>query len=279
MAPRGLSARRHPLVAAVLRLRRPAERRGQGVCVAEGPHLLAEGLRAGLAPLALIATSAAMAAHADVLAPLRQALAAIPQAADPPRGLWLVADGVLDAMAETVTPQGLLAVFSLARAAADGPPTLVLALDGVQDPGNVGALARALWAFGGATPALWLGPGTADAYGGKAIRASAGAAFHLAVTPCPDLPAALAAWTLAGGDAWALVPRGGVPLPAARLGRRLALVVGGEGPGVSEAVRRVCRPLSIPMGAGSESLNAAQAGTIALYAQRTQGPGRSREPT
>ena len=275
MAPRSVSSRRHPLVAAVLRLRQPAVRRQHGVCLAEGPHLVAEGLRAGLAPIALIATPEAMADHAEISAPLRQALEAIPQQADPPRGLWPVSDGVLAAMAETVTPQGILAVFALPPDWPDHRPALVLALDGVQDPGNVGALARALRAFGGPAPALWVGTGTADPYGGKALRASAGAAFHLSVRVRSDLAGALDAWIQGGGEAWALVPRGGLSLADVRFRRPLALVVGGEGPGVSQAVSGVCRPLSIPMGGGSESLNAAQAGTIALYVQRTQERDRS----
>lgn len=267
-APR-ITSRRHPLVAAVASLAHGGARRDTERVLAEGPHLIGEALAAGLAPLALVATPQALAAHAVLLAPLVAALGERPALAAPPSGVWTVSAPVLAAMADTVAPQGLLGVFAPPAAAAWVEPDVVLALDGVQDPGNVGALARALRAFAGGPAALWLGPGTADPFGGKALRASAGASFHLPAHSCPNLPERLTALARRGAHLWALVPRDGLPVADVAWARPLALVVGGEGAGVSEGVRRVCQPVSIPMGGGSESLNAAQAGTIALYAGRS----------
>ncbi len=266
MDPRVITSRRHPVVAAVTVLHRPSGRRAADALLAEGPHLVAEALAAGLRPLAGFATAAAFPDPASAAGALRAALQGVAPDAARPAGFWLVAPPVLAAMAETVHPQGVLGVFSLPARAAGAHPATILALDGVQDPGNVGALARALLAFAGPGSGLWCGAGTADPYGGKALRASAGAVFRLRVAAPPDLPAALGDRAAAGAEVWALVPRGGTAPPAGGLSEPLVLVVGAEGQGVSDAVRALCRPLTIPMAGASESLNAAQAGTVALYA-------------
>ncbi len=265
--PRGVSSRRHPVVTAVLALRRGGPGRADGACLAEGPHLAEEGLAAGWLPVLICATPRAARRHASLVRILERALpepARHPQ--DLPRGLWSLSDAVFAAISATVAPQGLAVVFVPPATRTPARPPLVLALDGVQDPGNVGTLARALLAFGGAGSALLLGPGSADPMGDKALRASAGAAFRLRLERVHDLADSLRGLAAQGQRLWALVPHGGVPLSEAPLAGSTVLVVGGEGQGVSPAVRSVCAGLSIPMPGPIESLNAAQAGTLALYA-------------
>ena len=138
---------------------------------------------------------------------------------------------------------------------APGPAgPLCLALWGVNDPGNVGTALRSALAFGASSVAL--GPGTADPYGPKAVRASMGALFQVPlarVRAVEELP----------GRRVALVARAGVPLHELPAGER-TFVVGAERDGLPQDVVGSCEEVAhIPI--VSESLNAAMAATVALY--------------
>ncbi len=133
---------------------------------------------------------------------------------------------------------------------ATGP--LCLALWGVNDPGNVGTALRSALAFGASSVAL--GPGTADPYGHKAVRASMGALFEVPVArvrTVEELPGRRIALVAHGGEP--LVPDGDT-----------TLVVGAEREGLPDDVVAACDDVAtIPV--RSESLNAAMAATVALY--------------
>jgi TrmH family RNA methyltransferase len=136
--------------------------------------------------------------------------------------------------------------------AAVGP--VCVALWGVNDPGNVGTVLRSAVAFGADSVAL--GPGTADPYGHKAVRASMGALFQVPVVRVRD-PAELP------GRRIALVAREGRPLAELET-TDVTLVVGAEREGLPAAVVAACDEVAhIPI--RSESLNAAMAATLALY--------------
>jgi TrmH family RNA methyltransferase len=145
-----------------------------------------------------------------------------------------------------------LAVYAERWAPPVGP--LCVYLHGIGDPGNVGAVLRSGLAFGAG--AVVLGPGCADPFGPRAVRASMGAIFSVPVARADgpgDLP----------GERIALVPRAGEALagPAAR---EVTLVVGAERDGLPAEVVAACdRTVHIPI--AGESLNAAMAATIALY--------------
>ncbi len=146
-----------------------------------------------------------------------------------------------------------LAVYPQRWAPAAAGPVCV-ALWGVNDPGNVGTVLRSALAFGAGSVAL--GPGTADPYGHKAVRASMGAIFAVPVARVSnigELP----------GHKVALAPRAGRPL--AEVGRgEVTLVTGGEREGLPAGVLASCNETAhIPI--RSESLNAAMAATIGLY--------------
>jgi len=130
---------------------------------------------------------------------------------------------------------------------------LCLALWGINDPGNVGTALRGALAFGADSVAL--GPGTADPYGPKAVRASMGALFEVPVVrvrSVEELPARRIA----------LVAHGGEPL--APPDDEVTLVVGAERSGLPDAIASACdATATIPVRA--ESLNAAMAATVALY--------------
>jgi RNA methyltransferase, TrmH family len=145
-----------------------------------------------------------------------------------------------------------LAVYAQRWAPAPVGP-LCLALWGVNDPGNVGTALRGALAFGAASVAL--GPGTADPYGHKAVRASMGALFAVPLARVRD-PSELP------GRRIALVAHGGEPLVAPD--GDVTLVVGAEREGLPDAVVAACDGVAtIPVRA--ESLNAAMAATVALY--------------
>lgn len=147
-----------------------------------------------------------------------------------------------------------LAVYRERWAPAPAGPRCV-ALWGVRDPGNVGAVLRSALAFGASSVAL--GPGCADPYGPKAVRAAMGALFAVPVARVrriDELP----------GETIALVARAGAPLRAVGGRASATIVVGAEREGLPAEVVEGCdRTAHVPI--ASESLNAAMAATVALY--------------
>ena len=133
-------------------------------------------------------------------------------------------------------------------------PEIGLALWHVGDPGNVGTLVRSAAALGPAFVAL--SEGSADATGPKALRASMGALFRVPLLSFDDAP----------GRRIALVAHGGVPTGKLDLSGPTTFVLGAEREGLPESVLATCEErATIPLAPGSESLNVATAGAIALY--------------
>jgi len=165
-------------------------------------------------------------------------------------------DELFDAIAETKTPQNVIGLFSRPHVSATSilavRDRVIVALDGVQDPGNVGTIVRLAAAFDAA--GVLLLRGCADAFGPKAIRASAGAILTVPVAsvsveqllPCPLFA------TAADGDR--------IDPPS----RDAVLVFGNEGAGVSEAIMRAAQKIAIPMSDRVESLNVAASAAILL---------------
>jgi TrmH family RNA methyltransferase len=141
--------------------------------------------------------------------------------------------GLFGAVSQTVTPQGVLAIARLrestpaeAVAAARGARWPLVVLDGVQDPGNVGAICRTAAAAG--APALAVLEGSADPFGAKAVRASAGNVFRLTV--------AQASWSdLATLDGYGASAAGGAPLAESPIENAGMIVLGSETHGLSRA--------------------------------------------
>ncbi len=139
-----------------------------------------------------------------------------------------------------------------------------LYLAGAADPGNVGTLIRTAAAFGAG--GVILGPGCADPYGAKAMRATMGSIFE--VPFCLDISVRqLAAWTAETGlDIIAADPRQGKPAWEADLSGEAILALGAERDGLPETVlTAAARIVRIPQSAGAESLNVAMAGSVLLY--------------
>jgi RNA methyltransferase, TrmH family len=172
---------------------------------------------------------------------------------------------------ENVSPELLASVSALGHAArvvgvyrrsdlpALTPRPAALALWSISDPGNVGTLLRTADAFGAC---VGLSEGCADPTGPKAVRASMGALFRVPLGSFGELP----------GRRIALVARSGVPLSEVELVPETAFVLGSERAGLPDEVLASCDKVAhIPIEPGSESLNVAAAGAIALYEWRRRG--------
>jgi TrmH family RNA methyltransferase len=171
-----------------------------------------------------------------------------------------VSERALRRLSAQSTPSGWAALFPLPEPAR---PAGGLVLVGIQDPGNAGTLIRAAAAF--AWPGVVL-VGGADPWAPKTVQASAGA---LARIPVLRLPGDQPPGELLDGPAAALVVRDGAPPEA--LAPPRWLLVGGEGDGLPEAWAAAAARCTLPMPGGTESLNAAMAGTLALYLLRPRG--------
>ncbi|MDA1195304.1 MAG: RNA methyltransferase [Planctomycetota bacterium] len=170
-------------------------------------------------------------------------------------------------LGKTVSPQGVLALVHGAErplAAVAALPGLLLWLDGVQDPGNVGAIVRVAVAFGAA--GLLVGEGTAHPLGLKALRASTGLALRV---PYARGDGDAIAAALGTRDVWMLERDGEDVFALGDVPSDLALVVGAEGPGPGAAARAAAnRALGIPIEPGVDSLNAAVAAGIVMAVLR-----------
>jgi TrmH family RNA methyltransferase len=191
-----------------------------------------------------------------------------------------LAPGVAARVADTVTPQPVLAAvrFSTSELSSLSAGGLVLVLDDLRDPGNVGTAIRSAEAAGAG--AVVLTGQSVDPLNPKALRASAGAAFFIPiVTASLD---ELFAWCARQGVAtFATVVRGGSPYESVDLSGAAAVLIGNEATGLApEVVARCVEVLSIPMTGRGESLNAGVAASlVAFEAQRQRaagGPGAAR---
>lgn len=207
--------------------------------------------------------------HDDALKPGR--LAAL--AAKRPTA---VSAAVLTRFSETRTPQHLVGLakrreFSLDEVLASSGPAVFL--DGVQDPGNVGAAARVVEAAGGA--GLLLSPTCADAFHPRALRGSAGSLLRLPLRTKVTAPALEKAANAAGREIIGTEGSGGEDLFRISPPLRPLWVFGGEGSGITPAIRALCeRQISIPMHGPVESLNVAVAMGIVLFTAQAR-PGSS----
>jgi len=229
-----------------------------GCCVAESFHLLDEVLRSDCRIEAVLASESARSA---VESQLRGASRL---------RLIVLRDSLFDTIASTESTQGVLVLVRPRSWTLDQlfrEPSLVLVLDGLQDPGNAGAILRTAEAFG-ATGVLGL-KGTVNPYNPKAVRASAGSVFRVPLVWGLDESAALAALRQQRLDLYAAEPAARRLLGEADLRRGCAFIIGSEGRGVSRTLRAASTELRIPT-SGVESLNAAVAAAILLYEARRQ---------
>jgi TrmH family RNA methyltransferase len=249
---------KNPLVKQVRRAAARGSLTDDGYAVAEGFHLLEEALKSDCEIGAVIvaeSVKSAVAAHVRGLKRTR---------------VVALRDALFSELATTEATQGVLALVRPPSWSIDQlmrGRSLVIVLDGVQDPGNAGAILRAAEAFG-ATGAAFL-KGTVSPYNPKCLRASAGSVFRLPVVPSLDASLLMAALEQKRVHLYAAMPLAQLPLFEANLAVRCAIVIGGEGRGVSQKLQARAKGLKIPT-SGVESLNAAVAAGVLLYEARRQ---------
>ena len=229
------------------------DRRKAGRCVLEGEHIVGVYWERYGPPETLIVTEEALA---------RDAVHAL--AAREPARTLVVPTALFAELATLPVGVGMLAVVPTPTSAPPAPADFCLLLDDVQDPGNVGSMLRSAAAAG--VQQVLLSRHCAFAWSPKVLRAGQGAHFLLDIVEDADLAAWAAAYALAGGHVLALVAAGGTNLYATALTGRVAVAIGNEGAGLSEALAaRATRSVTIPMPGGMESLNAAAAAAVCLF--------------
>jgi TrmH family RNA methyltransferase len=229
-----------------------AERRKRERSVLDGAHLLAAFLDAGHAPDEVYVTAAGL--ERDEVARLVERAAPAP--------VTLLSEGLFNDLSTVETPTGVIAVVRTPPAK-PAPPTarFVLALEDIQDPGNVGMLLRSAAAAG--AEHVLLSPACAFAWSPKVLRAGMGAHFATNIVERVDLVSWIGQFqgTSVALDGWS-----DESLYDLALAGPVALLVGNEGSGLSPALAAAATVRAkIPMSKRMESLNAAAAGTVALF--------------
>ena len=169
---------------------------------------------------------------------------------------------VLAAVCDTKTPQGIAAVVRMAEVALHG--LRLVALDGVQDPGNVGTIIRTADAAG--FDGVILSTQCADVFSPKVLRATMGSVFRMGIRVTDDLPGVLAQLVQEGASVVSSQLDGDPFYQRSPLNERFVLVIGSEGNGVTDEVKAVAtHRVKLPMRGGAESLNAAVAAGIMMY--------------
>jgi len=260
--PETISSAANPLVKSVRRAIARGTLTEDGLCVAESFHLLEEALRSECAVKVVLAArsvQSAVEAHFRRLAGIRMAI---------------LPDALFESVAGTESSQGVIALVE--------PPawileqlfrgrSLVIALDGVQDPGNAGAIVRAADAFG-ATGVMFL-KGAVSPFNPKTLRASAGSLFRVPFVHALDAELARATFKQNKLDVYAGVPFTAQnhvkSLAVVDFTRKCAVIIGSEGRGVSQNLQAGAIDLAVPT-VGVESLNAAMAASVILYEARRQ---------
>jgi TrmH family RNA methyltransferase len=219
-----ITSRQNPLFKRI----REAIRDHAGEIVIEGPKAVADAVAAGWKPVKVVT-----------------------------RGIDFMPE-VFDALAGTKSPQDVIGLFerpsSTLQSLFARESSIVVALDGVQDPGNVGTIIRLAAAFD--ANGVVLLPGSADPFGPKAIRSSAGAILTVPVAGCSIDELLACGWDVIAADA-----RGEIADPPSR---RAILAFGSEGSGLSPALADVARTIAVAMSPRIESLNVASSAAILL---------------
>jgi TrmH family RNA methyltransferase len=264
-----LTSLKNPWVKELRKLHQAKYRRSHQQFLVEGTHLVQEAIATHYPLQAVCATPQWQSQHPQVWEQL-QATTSRQE---------LVSEAVLAAIATTKTPDGVVAIAAPASPPPTPPlPQLGLALEALQDPGNVGTLIRTAVAVG--SDGLWLSPDSVDLTHPKVLRASAGQWFRIAAQVTPGLPAQLSTWRAQGCQILATAAEGAIPYWDVDFMKPSVVVLGNEGAGLSaEAIAQASQVIAIPMVNSVESLNVGVAAAVILFEALRQRQGAARSLT
>jgi RNA methyltransferase, TrmH family len=257
---RRIEGRHNPLLKQLRQAFSRAQRTAEGDCAIEGLRMLEEAIRSGLRFRAVFFRESAQ----------ERAERLLPQIGAHVETL-LLPDKLFDASVPSETPQGVAALVRLKEFSLDdvlekerlqvGP---IVALAGLQDPGNLGTIIRSAEAFGSA--GIILGEGTVSPLNAKAVRASAGSIFRLPVVAAAGLEDVVTRLRAKGVRVIATSSHKGTALDQADLSGAIAIFIGSEGSGLARGLMtQMDEVVAIPHTPQVESLNAGVAGSIILY--------------
>src|SRR3984957_8174278 len=258
---RRIEGRHNPLLKQLRQAFSRAQRTAEGDCAIEGLRMIEEAIRSGLRFRAVFFRESAQ----------DRAERLLPQIGAHVETL-LLPDKLFDASVPSETPQGVAALVRLKESSLDdvleierlqvGP---IMALAGLQDPGNLGTIIRSAEAFGSA--GIILGEGTVSPLNAKAVRASAGSIFRLpVVTAAAALEDVVTKLRTKSVRLIATSSHKGTPVDQADLTGPIAVFIGSEGSGLARGlVTQMDEVVAIPHTPQVESLNAGVAGSILLY--------------
>lgn len=285
-----LTSRQNPLVKRFKALHRSKERKRQKMVLLEGTHLMVEACAAQHPFVAVCATPAWQATYGS----LWQMILELSQRTE------LVSDAVLQAMATTVEPDGVVAIAShtldgeaqddrmwpLGDSGGERTAFLGVAVEELQDPGNLGTIIRTSAAV--EANRLWVSQNSVDPTHPKVLRASAGQWFRLPMSVCSDMGQAIEGMQASLGDQAESFPSESsqaesslqviATCPDAELSYwdvdytlPTLILVGNEGAGLSSSlIQKATRRVQIPLSSDVESLNAAIATALVLYEAKRQ---------
>jgi RNA methyltransferase, TrmH family len=254
-----LTSLQNPLVKQLRKLQRARERREQQMFLLEGTHVLEEACAMGCSLAVVCCTPEWQERHPQLWA---QAIALCPR-------VELVSAEVIEAIATTQNPDGVIATAHRHIATTLPPPTLGIALQTLQDPGNLGTVIRTAAAAG--ADGLWLSPDSVDLDHPKVLRSSAGQWFRMPMAVSEDLATDIRQFREQGVQVVATLPTAELTYWEADLRRPTLILLGNEGAGLSAEMAEMADVgVRIPLAAGVESLNVAIAAALILYEARRQ---------
>ncbi len=246
-----ITSAKNPMVRALRDLKDKRAREESGRILVEGEVMIREAIQCGLKIDGLLSEER----YEDFAREMQ----------DQGARAFIVPRSILETVCETKSPQGVCASFSRPeQMRMDEMPDILVALDGVQDPGNVGTIWRTADAAG--FQGMLLGEGSADPLSPKVLRSAMGSGFRLPFATNLNLAETLKALAAKGYAIIASDLQGCDFYSRPDPGRKLALIIGNEARGISDAVRD-CATMRVrlPMRGGAESLNAAIAAGIMMY--------------
>jgi RNA methyltransferase, TrmH family len=249
-----LTSLQNPLVKQIRKLHSSKERHNQDLLLLEGTHLLEEACAVNYALTSLCCTPKWQAAHLELWG---KASSQCPR-------VEVVSEEVLNALATTVNPDGVVATASRGYQMELPFSGLVLALETVQDPGNLGTIIRTAAAAGAS--GLWLSKESVDLDNPKVMRASAGQWFRLPMAISEDLKDTVSHAKNAGMQIVATLPGANQTYWSVDWRQPSLILLGNEGAGLSEELVAMADiQVNIPLSPNVESLNVAITSALLLY--------------